>query len=162
MSEAIVDSVVRKSIRVPISPSQAFSVFVEQMETWWPPDQHIGEAAFEAIFVESKVGGRWYERDGNGRECDWGEVLQWDPPRLVTFSWHLGPDWKFNPDMAKASEVAVRFIPEGARTLVELEHSHLERHGEGWEKLREMLAMPDGWEGTLSAFARRAELESEL
>ncbi len=161
MSETVVDAVVRKSIRVPVSVSRAFSVFVEQMETWWPPEHHIGAAAFEAIFVEPKVGGRWFERDGNGRECDWGKVLAWDPPRVVTFSWHLGPDWKFNPDIAKASEVAIRFIPETAGTLVELEHSHLERHGEGWEQLREMLLMPDAWERTLSEFAKKAVQEGE-
>ncbi|WP_263368185.1 SRPBCC family protein [Edaphobacter bradus] len=162
MSETVVSTVVRKSVRVPISVGCAFSVFVEQMETWWPPEHHIGEAAFEAIFVEPKVGGRWYERDGNGKECDWGKVMAWDPPRLVTFSWHLGPSWKFDPDMAKASEVAIRFTPETEGTLVELEHSHLERHGEGWEQLKKMLESADAWEQTLREFAKRAELESEL
>ncbi len=162
MSETVVDAVVRKNIRVPVSQARAFSVFVEQMETWWPPEHHIGGAPFEAIFVEPKVGGRWYEREGNGKECTWGTVLAWDPPRQVTFSWHLGPDWKFNPDLAKASEVAIRFTAEAAGTLVELEHSHLERHGEGWEQLREAMESPGAWETTLSEFAKRAELEGEL
>ena len=81
-----------------------------------------------------------------GSECDWGTVRAWDPPRLVTFSWHLGPDWKFNPDLAKASDVAIRFTSEGASaTLVELEHSGIERHGEGYEQLRAMLDGPDAW-----------------
>ncbi|HEX7159363.1 MAG TPA: SRPBCC family protein [Edaphobacter sp.] len=162
MNDTAIEAMVRKSVRVPVSVGRAFSVFVEQMETWWPPEHHIGVAAFEAIFVEPKVGGRWYERDGNGRECDWGKVLAWDPPRLVTFSWHLGPDWKFDPDIAKASEVAIRFTPEAAGTLVELEHSHIDRHGEGWEQLKTMLEYPDAWERTLAEFAKRAELEGEL
>ena len=162
MSETVVEAVVRKSVRVSVTPARAFSVFVEQMETWWPPEHHIGGAAFEAIFVEPKVGGRWYERDGSGKECDWGTVLEWNPPRLVTFSWHLGPDWKFDPDMKKASEVAIRFTPDAAGTLVELEHSHIDRHGEGWEQLREMLSMPDAWQRTLAVFAERAEKDSQL
>lgn len=40
MSETIVEAVVRKSVRVPASTARAFSVFVEQMETWWPPEHH--------------------------------------------------------------------------------------------------------------------------
>jgi uncharacterized protein YndB with AHSA1/START domain len=162
MSETMVEAVVRKSVRVPVSAGRAFSVFVEQMETWWPAEHHIGETPFEAIFVEPRVGGRWYERGANGKECNWGTVLAWDPPRLVTFSWHLGPNWRFDPDMAKASEVAIRFTPEAGGTLVELEHSYIDRHGEGWEQLKTMLEYPDAWERTLSEFAKRAQKEDSL
>jgi hypothetical protein len=76
----------------------------------------------------------------------------------VTFSWHLGPDWKFDPDLAKASDVAIRFTSEGpAATLVELEHRGIERHGEGYERLRFMLDSPDAWSSTLAEFAKAAE-----
>jgi len=85
-------------------------------------------------------------------------VRAWDPPRLVTFSWHLGPDWKFNSDLAKASDVAIRFTSEGdSATLVELEHSGIERHGEGYEQLRTMLDSPNAWTSTLAEFAKAAE-----
>jgi len=48
------------------------------------------------------------------------------------------PDWVCDPDIAKASEVAIRFTSERpGTTMVQLEHSKLERHGEGYEKLRE-------------------------
>ena len=154
-------AVVKKNIRVGIPATRAFLVFVEQMETWWPPEHHIGEEGFEAIFVEPKVGGRWYERDSKGRECDWGKVLAWDPPKKVAFSWHLGPDWKFDPDMARASEIEIRFTPDGTGTLVELEHSHIDRHGEGWEQLREMLEAPNAWAGTLAAYAAVADKGAE-
>ena len=157
-----VDAVVRKSVRVQAPIERAFSVFVEQMETWWPAEHHIGEHAFQSIFVEPRTGGRWYERDSQGNECQWGHVLAWDPPNRVTFSWHLGPDWKFDPDLAKASEVQVRFTSEGpSATLVELEHSQLERHGEGWEQLRVMLDYPDAWSRTLAEFAKAANGQVE-
>ena len=54
-------AVVRKSVRVQAPIERAFSVFVEQMERWWPATHHIGKTPFEAIFVEPRVGGRWYE-----------------------------------------------------------------------------------------------------
>lgn len=152
-----------KSVRVKAPIERAFSVFVEQMETWWPATHHIGTTPFEAIFVEPRVGGRWYERNVEGAQCDWGTVLKWDPPHRVAFSWHVGPghdspDWEMDPDISKASEVEIRFTAEGAEmTLVELEHSKLERHGEGWERLRAMFDGPGAWEGILAKFAEKVE-----
>lgn len=152
------EAVVRKSVRIHAPIERTFSVFVEQMETWWPPAHRIGSEPFQLIIVEPRVGGRWYERDARGNECSWGQVLAWDPPRAVTFSWHLGPDWKFNPDLAKASEVALRFTEEGpAATFVELEHSKFERHGEGYQQLHAIMASPDAWETTLALFAKKVE-----
>ena len=155
------ETVVRKSVRVKVPIERAFSIFVEQMETWWPPAHHIGAQPFQAIFVEPRAGGCWYERDAQGNECNWGQVLAWGPPHRVTFSWHLGPDWKFNPDLAKASEVDIRFTAEGpTTTFVELTHSGIERHGEGYEQLRALLDSPDAWENTLAEFAKAVESQS--
>jgi uncharacterized protein YndB with AHSA1/START domain len=161
MADVVEEATVRKSVRVPVPIERAFSVFVERMETWWPASHHIGAQPFQAIFVEPRVGGRWYERDLQGNECDWGTVLAWGPPRRVTFSWHLGLDWKFNPDLAKASEVEIRFTSEGpSTTLVELEHSRLERHGDGYQQLRTALDGPNAWESILAEFAKVAGREA--
>jgi uncharacterized protein YndB with AHSA1/START domain len=90
-------------------------------------------------------------------------VLAWDPPHRVTFSWHVGPghdqpDWKADPDPAKASEVEIRFTAEGPRTtLVELEHSKLERHGEGYEQLRAIFDGPGAWGDILALYAKAAQ-----
>ena len=161
MADVVEEATVRKSVRVPVPIERAFSVFVERMETWWPASHHIGAQPFQAIFVEPRVGGRWYERDLQGNECDWGTVLAWGPPRRVTFSWHLGLDWKFNPDLAKASEVEIRFTSEGpSTTLVELEHSRLERHGEGYQQLRTALDGHNAWASILAEFAKVAGREA--
>ena len=157
------EAVVRKSVLVKAPIERAFSVFVEQMETWWPATHHIGATPFEAIFVEPRVGGRWYERNANGEQCLWGTVLKWDPPNCVSLSWHLGPghdqpDWVFNSDMDKASEVEINFTAEGPdATFVELVHSKLERHGEGYEKLRELFDGPGAWSGILALYAAKLD-----
>ena len=161
MANTIEETVVRKSVRVQAPVERAFSVFVEQMETWWPATHHIGDTPFESIFVEPRVGGRWYERNAKGAQCEWGTVLAWEPPHKVRFSWHVGPghdspDWKFDPDMSHASEVEIRFSSaEGGATLVELEHSKLERHGEGYQQLRALFDGPGAWSGILECFAKR-------
>jgi len=49
------------------------------------------------------------------------------PPRLV--------DWCMNRFTAE--------VPD--RTLVELEHRNLDRHGEGWEGMRDAVGSPNGW-----------------
>jgi uncharacterized protein YndB with AHSA1/START domain len=152
-----------KSVRVKAPIERAFSVFVEQMETWWPATHHVGSTPFEAIFVEPRVGGRWFERNARGEMCDWGKVLVWDPPHRVAFSWHVGPghdspDWKADMDITKASEVEIRFTAEAAgTTLVELTHSKLERHGAGAEQLRELFDGPGAWSGILVQFAKKLE-----
>jgi uncharacterized protein YndB with AHSA1/START domain len=163
MSETLAEAAVRKNVRVNAPLERAFSVFVEQMEAWWPATHHIGSTPFEAIFVEPRVGGRWYERNANGELCEWGKVLKWDPPHSVTFSWHVGPghdqpNWVFDPDPAKASEVEISFTAEASgATLVELVHSKLERHGEGYEQLRALFDGPGAWSGILALYARKVE-----
>jgi uncharacterized protein YndB with AHSA1/START domain len=152
-----------KTITVKAPVDRAFSVFVENMETWWPATHHIGKTPFQAIFVEPRTGGRWYERNVSGEQCDWGTVLKWDPPHAVCFSWHLGPghdqpDWQFDPDMAKSSEVEIRFIPKSeSETLIELEHRKIDRHGEGAIQLRNLFDGPGAWTGILESFAKKFE-----
>ena len=163
MANIVEEAVVRKSVRVQVPIERAFSVFVEHMETWWPATHHIGKTAFEAIFVEPRIGGRWYERDVAGNLKDWGTVLAWDPPYRVTFSWHVGPghdqpDWVCDPDLAKASEVEIRFSAEGpATTLVELEHSKFERHGEGYQELRKIFDGPGAWGHILELYGNKVD-----
>jgi uncharacterized protein YndB with AHSA1/START domain len=85
-------------------------------------------------------------------------VLTWEPPRRLTLSWQISGAWAFEPDLAKSSEVEVRFTPEpGGRTRVDLEHRHLERHGAGAGGMRSAVDSPSGWGGTLSLFAEQVE-----
>jgi hypothetical protein len=166
-NSAELDLRVFKSVRVKAPIQLAWSVFVEQMETWWPPTHHIGNTPFEAIFIEPRVGGRWYERSAKGELCDWGRVLHWEPPTKVCLSWHVGPghdrpEWVADMDMAKASEVEIRFTAEaGGTTLVELTHRKIERHGDGAEQLRDIFDGPGAWVTILDFFAKKVEDRNE-
>jgi len=144
---------VTKSITVNASRERAFTVFTERFFTWWPKSHHIGEAELADAVIEPKVGGRWYERGTDGAECDWGEVLAYDPPDRIVLSWHLQGDWSYDPDPAKASEVEVQFTKEtDGRTRVLLTHRHIERHDDQ-EAVRRGVDAPGGWGGILADYA---------
>ena len=168
MPNPVEEAAVRKSVRVNAPIERTFKVFVEEMESWWPASHHISKTPFVALFVEPRVGGRWYEQNAKGELCEWGRVIEWDPPRLVTLSWHVGPkqhenpeaEWGFDDDLTKASEVEIKFTPEGKdATLVELTHSKLERHGGDTAKLRAMFDGPTAWQGILDLFVKRVETQ---
>ena len=104
--------------------------------------------------LEPRAGGRIYDRGIDGSECEWASVIAYEPPDRVVFSWNVSPHWQVEADPARRSEVEVRFVAEGSqRTRVELEHRHLDRHGDGWEGLRDGVAAPDGWPLYLQRYA---------
>jgi hypothetical protein len=72
----------------------------------------------------------------------------------VVFSWDIGPTWQLVTDPENASEVEVRFVAETPqRTRVELEHRHLDRHGPGWEAVRDGVGHAEGWPLYLDRYA---------
>jgi uncharacterized protein YndB with AHSA1/START domain len=147
---------VHRSIVVATPAAHAFRVFTEQPATWWPLDHHLLDGDVETVVMEPRVDGRWYERLTDGRECDWGRVLVWEPPHRVVVTWQITPQFTAEPDPERASEVEVTFTPESAaRTRVDLEHRHFERHGLGFADLRRAVDSPGGWTLLLEAFAAR-------
>jgi len=155
MSPQISGTSVRTSVTVAAPVERAFTVFTEEMGTWWDPDHHLVDG-FEEMVVEPRVGGRITDHGRDGQTCTWARVLAFEPPTRFAFSWDITPRWEVETDPARASEVEVRFIAEGPdRTRVELEHKHLDRHGEGWEGMRDAVGSPDGW--SLDGYARVVE-----
>jgi uncharacterized protein YndB with AHSA1/START domain len=136
---------IRKSVTVKAAVEQAFKAFTDEITTWWPLATHSysGEKAKEAIF-EGRNGGRVYERQEDGTEADWGEVIAWEPPQRFVLEWKIFP-----------SEVEVRFSYESEGvTRVDLEHRGWERAGENAELMRENYA--GGWVVVLDAFVARS------
>jgi uncharacterized protein YndB with AHSA1/START domain len=155
MVQGATDLAVRKSVTVAAPQQRAFEVFTTGMSGWWPlASHHIGESQAEAVVVEPRAGGRWFERAADGTECDWGRVVAWDPPARVLLAWHLDADWHYDPDPARSTELEVQFIAEGPeRTRVELLHRGLEIHGERAREVHDAIDSPQGWSGLLDLYA---------
>jgi len=148
------DAAVRRQIVVATPIEQAFAAFVERFGDFKPPEHNLLRADISETRFEAKVGGHIYDRAVDGSECRWARVLAYEPPDRLVFSWNISPRWQLEADESNASEVEVRFIAETPqRTRVELEHRHLDRHGSGWESLREGVDGDAGWPLYLARYA---------
>ncbi len=133
---------------------RAFRVFTEDFDRVKPREHNLLQVEIAETVFEPRVGGRLYDRGVDGSECAWARVLVFEPPNRVVFSWDISPQWQIESDLERTSEVEVRFIAESAeRTRVELEHRHLDRHGDGWESSRDALGGANGWPLYLERFS---------
>jgi uncharacterized protein YndB with AHSA1/START domain len=154
MSIQTKETTVHASIVVEAPIERAFRVFIEDFGRFKPREHNLLEVAIAETVFEPRVGGYLYDRGVDGSECRWARVLAYEPPDRVVISWDISPQWRLETDLEKTSEVEVRFVAEAPeRTRVELEHRNLERHGAGWEALRDGVAGPEGWPLYLERFA---------
>ena len=161
MSTETVHASVRSSVEVGAPIARAFRVFTDEIATWWDPTHHVLDGELAEMVFEPFVGGNVYDRGVDGSQCRWARVLAYEPPRRIVISWDINLQWKLETDHGRTSEVEVRFTECGPdRTLVELEHRNLERHGEGWEQMRSAVASPGGWPAGMRAFAELIETHS--
>jgi uncharacterized protein YndB with AHSA1/START domain len=145
---------VHAAIVVEAPIERAFRVFVDDFDRVKPRDHNmLGTELARSVF-EPRAGGRVYDQGVDGTECQWGRVLAFEPPNRLVFSWDISPNWQIESDLDRSSEVELRFIAESAeRTRVELEHRHLDRHGDGWEGLRAAVGGENGWPLYLGRFS---------
>lgn len=142
---------IQKSIVVKRPADAAFRAFVDEIDRWWPLQEGytFGKGRAKEIILEGRVGGRLFERFTDGEEYVVGKVTAYQPPSRVVFTWqdHAWPG---------ATEVEIRFTPEGSGTRVDLEHR-------GWEQIGAVGAewsprYGGGWEGVLEAYVRYARV----
>ncbi|WP_373356701.1 SRPBCC domain-containing protein [Pseudoroseicyclus sp. CXY001] len=140
---------VERSVHVPLRPKEAFRLFTERMEEWWPLETHSIAAGREeepaGLTVEPREGGRIFETAPDGTEAAWGRIRDWQPGARLGITWHVGRD------EAEATEVTVTFTPTDQGTMVHLVH-------DGWEALGGaataiQAGYGPGWELVLGRFA---------
>jgi uncharacterized protein YndB with AHSA1/START domain len=144
---------VLRAAHVRCDPATAFTVFTDRMGAWWPLPTHsvLHDRAGGVGFEE----GRLVERGVDGSECVWGHVLAWDPPERFVMSWHPGQDED------AATEVEVRFTPDGDGTRVEVEHRGWERFGDSAMLRRRGYVGPGAWGHVLDHYAGAAEVRPD-
>jgi uncharacterized protein YndB with AHSA1/START domain len=136
-TQATETGAIRKTVTVPLPVEKAFSLFTSGIDTWWPFESHSigGDKTESAVFdVEAK---RLYERDADGSEHDWADIVAWEPPNRFLLNWRVNP-------ATQGTEVEVNFSSEGDATRVELEHRGWEHCGPG-----ERSSYDGGWDFVL-------------
>jgi uncharacterized protein YndB with AHSA1/START domain len=135
---------IRKSALVALPVAEAFALFTDRLDTWWPLDTHSiaadtfeGRVSVEAVIVEPRVSRRVLERMSDGTEAAWGRILVWEPPARLVMTWN--PTLEERPE----TEVELRFADAGGgATRIGLEHR-------GWERLGpdavKRTGYDDGW-----------------
>jgi uncharacterized protein YndB with AHSA1/START domain len=146
---------VRHQIVVNATAERAFRVFTDGFGTWWPKAHTISPVPVERAIIEPRAGGRCYDRGTDGSECDWGQVLVWEPPVRLVLAWQVDGTWSYEPEVENSSRVTITFTPLGDQTQVTLVHDEFERHLTGGQDLAG--GVRDGWGGALRAFAAAAE-----
>ncbi len=144
---------IRHHVVVNAPLERAFRVFTEQFGDFKPREHNLMTVPIVETVFEPCVGGHIYDRGEDGSLCKWASVLAYEPPNRIVFTWNIGATWQLEADPAKRSEVEVTFTAESAEvTRVELEHRHIERHGDGWEAVARGVGGDGGWPLYLERF----------
>ena len=149
---------IRHVVTVKAPPARAFAIFAGRTGDWWPKGKTPAKTPHQTIVIEPRAGGRWFERDEDGGETDWGTVLDYSPPTRLLLGWQMNAQFKFDPDFLTEVEVTFEPLADGA-TRVSLEHRNLERFGEAAEKTR--ASLDGGWPGFLKVFADFTDASDE-
>jgi uncharacterized protein YndB with AHSA1/START domain len=146
-SPAVEAGVARQRARVPLPVPDAFALFTDGINEWWPLDEGFtyGGDRYDGIVLEARVGGRFYERFRDGEEFDVGRVVVCEPPERIVFTWR-DPGWR------DETEVEVTFEADAEETVVALAHRGFERLGAGWEEI--WGRWNSGWPRVMAALER--------
>ena len=129
-------------------PERVFQALVDAREVrqWWTSKQ----CPIESFALDARLGGRWsYDTSHSGLtvngvskfHCE-GEVLEFDPPRRLAYSWIA--NWHDQPN--RRTVVRWELFPSAKGTLVKMTHSGLAElpkargdYSGGWPGLVESL-----------------------
>ena len=106
-----------KTLFVPVRPVEAFRIFTEDLEAWWPVESHSLSAATDALprrVVVTKEA--VVETKSDGTTGLWGKVTAWEPGMRFAMDWHVGRP------ADEATFLDVRFEARGDGTRVTLIH----------------------------------------
>lgn len=146
---------IRRSISVSWDQETAFRRFTAEFASWWPSRTHsIGGERLQRVVFEPRLNGRIYEEHEDGRRFQWGEIILWEPPNRVKFTWHP------SRDPATAQEVELHFRSEAGGTTLELISFGWERWGKGARRARRGYNV--GWGYVLNVWAGRRDVRMSM
>jgi hypothetical protein len=108
------------------SAAQAFETYTARIGDWWDPRYSANPDTLQAVTIEPRPGGRVYATHSDSGEHDWGEIVVWEPGRLLVHTFALAQD------PAHPTEVVVDFLEQpGGGCLVRHTHGGWTSHNVG-------------------------------
>jgi uncharacterized protein YndB with AHSA1/START domain len=137
-------SAVEQSIVVRVDPEDAFRAWTDRVALWWPPDHRISGDPDGEMVMEAREGGRFFERTSDGRELDYGRVIECSPPERLRYAFFLGGG-KDSP-----TSVIVTFTAIAEGTRVDVHHDVGEMPQERFDQA--VTRFRGGWSKVAAAF----------
>jgi len=139
---------VEKTLTVPLSPAEAFALFTDKMDKWWPKASHSVTGAKAKLTFPKHIDGKITEDGDDGTVTVWGRLIAYDPGKYLAFSWFPG-----RPE-SEATVVTVTFTETAAGTRCDLTHGGFDILGDTADAVS--TSYLTGWDMVLGCFASAA------
>lgn len=136
---------INKSLIVPLTPTEAFALFTDDIDTWWPKGTHSVSGEKAKLKFPNHKGGEITETDENGVITIWGRLIAYDPSKYLAFSWYPGRTEK------EATVVTVTFTQTQDGTRCDLTHGGFDILGDTADAVS--TSYLHGWNMVLGCYA---------
>jgi uncharacterized protein YndB with AHSA1/START domain len=141
-----------KRVRVECPIHDAFQTFTARIDLWWPIAHRRSRDS--VMVLEPWKGGGFLEKTPDGQEVRLGNVLRFEPPHTLDYTWFPGA-------IGKPTLVRVSFVEEPDAVLVTVTHSEGESAlGAEWPKRAARFSK--SWEEVLPALAEFVTSEESV
>ncbi len=139
---------INKTLTVPLTPTEAFALFTQNIDTWWPKASHSVSGAKAKIRFPDHKDGEITEESENGDIAVWGKLIAYDPGQYLAFTWHPGRSDK------EATVVTVTFTQTEAGTRCDLTHGGFDILGDTADAVS--TSYLHGWDMVLGCYKSAA------
>lgn len=136
-----------KAIKINCSLEHAFATFVNQIDIWWPRTHRKFENS--TLSLAPQVGGLFLEVSNEGQTAELGQVLLYDAPHQIIYTWFPG-------SIKLPTKVEIKFSHKNNFTLVEVTHSEADSQlGDVWPQ--RVVIFNKSWETILTCIKAHIE-----
>ncbi len=145
---------INRKILVKLPREAAFDKFVNRLNDWWPKKYTWSYRRLREIKIDPRVDGLCTEIGPYNFRCDWGRVTGYRENEWIAMKWQINPQRVPEPNPDKASDITVTFVGHADReTMIELEHSGFDNHGDGADAYLKAMDSEAGWDYILQHYA---------
>jgi hypothetical protein len=141
---------IAKTLTVPLNVAEAFELFTNEIDTWWPKASHSVTGDKAKIKFPNHKDGEITETGDDGKISIWGKVIAYDAGKYLAFSWFPGRSEK------EATIVTVTFTQTKDGTRCDLTHGGFEILGDTTDAVS--TSYLHGWDMVLGCYASAAKM----